>query len=481
MLIGYGAALELIQLGSRLAYVVICLMAAKLVVLSGALCGEAMALSAPQTAIGRDSDNQLSLADQLLSRRHCMVEAASEGFVVRDLGSANGTYVNGTAVREHRLQHGDRIRVGNSLLLFVNAELPHGQPGPVRDAIDALTERIERGRQARGPVPVPDLSGIIAVASRQRHGLVGDAPAMRAVYECIRKVGGADCTVLICGETGTGKELAARAIHDSSDRARGAFIAINCAALTETLLESELFGHEKGAFTGAVGLKKGKLELADGGTVFLDEIGDLAPGLQAKVLRALQHREFERLGGTRTIRIDVRVIAATNVDLEKAVAEGRFRQDLWYRLNVVSLMMPPLRARRADIPSLAAHFANKYGRDQTIEISAAAMHALTAYEWPGNVRELENAMERATVLGRSNRIDVDDLPAAVRDAPAASMEQPAALYHRNVVETKRRIILDAIDRSGGNHTAAARLLGINPTYLHRLLRNLQIRDAASRQ
>ncbi len=441
-----------------------------------------MELSAPQVAIGRDPDNHLSIADHLLSRRHCVVEATAGGFRLRDLGSANGTYVNGKAVDAHVLQHGDRIRAGDSLLLFVDAEsTSHTERSLVSDAIDALTERLECGAIGRRTESALDLSGSVASASVHPHGLVGDAPVMRAVYECIQRVAGADCTVLISGETGTGKELAARAIHDSSRRARGPFIAINCAALTETLLESELFGHEKGAFTGAAGLKKGKLELADRGTLFLDEIGDLAPALQAKVLRALQHHEFERLGGTRTIRIDVRVIAATNVDLEKAVAEGRFRQDLWYRLNVVNVTMPPLRARHTDIASLAVHFAKKYGHGGTIDISPEAMSALAAYDWPGNVRELENAIERATVLGRSNRIELGDLPNAVRDSMTAPLAQPGALYHRNVVETKRRLILEAIDRSGGNHTAAARLLGINPTYLHRLLRNLQIRDAAGRQ
>jgi transcriptional regulator with GAF, ATPase, and Fis domain len=454
-------------------------MPAKLIILSGSLCGEALALSAPRTAIGRDPDNQLSIADQLLSRRHCTVEAETDGFVVRDLGSANGTYVNGTAVRERALEHGDRIRAGNSVLLFVDAE---STDVSVAREIDALTQRIEIGAKTRATRASSDLSATVATPPPfQCQGLVGDALAMRAVYECIRKVARADCNVLICGETGTGKELAARAIHDGSSRGRGSFIAINCAALTETLLESELFGHEKGAFTGAIALKKGKLELAEGGTLFLDEIGDLASGLQAKVLRALQHHEFERIGGTRTIRVDVRVIAATNIDLQAAVAEGRFRQDLWYRLNVVNMTLPPLRARREDIPALARHFANKHGRTRSVEISAAAMHALTAYEWPGNVRELENAIERAIVLGRSNRIDSDDLPQAVRDAAAAPLHQPAALYHRNVVATKRRLILEAIDRTGGNHTAAARLLGINPTYLHRLLRNLQLRDAVGRQ
>jgi transcriptional regulator with GAF, ATPase, and Fis domain len=455
-------------------------MSAKLVVLSGALCGEALALNAPQTAIGRDPDNHLSIADQLLSRRHCTVEATADGFLVRDLGSANGTYVNGTAINDCLLQHGDRIRAGNSLLLFVDKESEDDDGVCAADVNDALTERIVRGDNQRGSNCASDLSGIVVTAFRQRHGLIGDAPAMRAVYEWIDRVARADCTVLICGETGTGKELAARAIHDTSNRGRGPFIAINCAALTETLLESELFGHEKGAFTGAVGLKKGKLELADRGTLFLDEIGDLAPGLQAKLLRALQHHEFERVGGTRTIHVDVRVIAATNIDLEKGVAEGRFRQDLWYRLNVVNVTMPPLRARRADISSLVVHFGKRYGHGRPLEISPAAMHALSAYEWPGNVRELENVIERATVLGRSNRIEVDDLPQGVRDS-AGPLPEPGALYHRNVVETKRRLILDAIDQSGGNHTAAARLLGINPTYLHRLLRNLQIRDAVSRQ
>src|SRR3954469_17782575 len=304
-------------------------MPAKLIVLSGSLCGEALALSAPQTAIGRDPDNHFSIADQLLSRRHCTVEAAPGGFVIRDLGSANGTYVNGTAVRERALEHGDRIRAGNSVLLFVDAE---PTDAGVLSGIDALTQRIEIDARTRTARPPLDVSATLATApSLECHRLVGETPAMRAVYECIKKVARADCTVLICGETGTGKELAARAIHDSSRRRRGAFVAINCAALTETLLESELFGHEKGAFTGAVGLKKGKLELADCGTLFLDEIGELPSALQAKLLRAIQEREFERVGGTRPIRVDFRLIAATNRDLEAAVKAGTFRQDLFYR------------------------------------------------------------------------------------------------------------------------------------------------------
>ena len=314
----------------------------------------------------------------------------------------------------------------------------------------------------------------------QSHDMVGDSHAMRAVYDCIRKVAASDCTVLVRGETGTGKELAARAVHDNSARARRPFVAINCAALTETLLESELFGHEKGAFTGALALKRGKLESASGGTLFLDEIGDLATSLQAKLLRALQHHEFERVGGTKTIKVDVRVIAATNVDLEAAVADGRFRQDLWYRLNVVSITMPPLRDRRDDIPRLAAHFVAKYARGRHVELTRDAVNALSRYEWPGNVRELENALERAVVLGASECIGVGDLPEPVSGG-AATTATPDAPFHRNVMDTKRKLLLDAIDRAHGNYTAAAKLLGINPTYLHRLVRNLGLRETTSRR
>ena len=323
------------------------------------------------------------------------------------------------------------------------------------------------------------LSGRVAL---QAHDMVGDSEAMRRVYSRIVKVAPSDCTVLISGETGTGKELAARAIHQNSRRARRPFVAINCAALTESLLESELFGHERGAFTGAVVQKKGKLEVADGGTVFLDEIGELAPALQSKLLRALQHHEFERVGGTRTIKVDVRVIAATNRDLAAAVAAGTFRQDLWYRLNVVSLTMPPLRDRRADIPVLAAHFAAKYGRGRAVSLSAEAVAVLTAHDWPGNVRELENAIERAVVLGASDRILADDLPESlVEMAAGRAPDDAATMYHQGVADVKRRLILGAIHRSGGNYTAAAKLLGLNPTYLHRLLRTLQLRDAAERR
>jgi len=462
-------------------------MSAKLVILAGPRCGETVSLDSAETSIGRDARNHLNIPDHLMSRRHCVVERSDSRCTLRDVGSANGTYVNGMPVRERTLAHGDRIRVGDSVLLFLNAG---ADAAPIEDAeehpaIDDRTRRITRSEathRASEPTPgSPDAIVAEVLAGRmslQAHDMVGDSAPMRGVYECIRKVAPRDSTVLITGETGTGKELAARAVHQNSPRALRPFVAVNCAALTEPLLESELFGHEKGAFTGAYALKKGKFEVAEGGTIFLDEIGELAPALQAKLLRALQHHEFERVGGTRTIKMNVRLIAATNQDLQAAVSAGRFRQDLWYRLNVVGLTMPPLRQRRADIPMLAAHFAAKYGRGRAVELSPDALDALRAYDWPGNVRELENAIERAVVLGCSDKIVADDLPAVVLQSSTA-LPRDGASYHRAVLDVKRRLILDAIDRSGGNYTAAARLLGINPTYLHRLVNNLQLRDIAT--
>jgi Nif-specific regulatory protein len=309
------------------------------------------------------------------------------------------------------------------------------------------------------------------------HDMVGGGPRMREIFQLVGKVAPTGSTVLIRGESGTGKELVARAIHRNSPRVGQRFVAINCAALTETLLESELFGHEKGAFTGALLKKLGKLEMADRGTLFLDEVGELPPAFQSKLLRVLQEREFERVGGTQPIRVDVRILAATNRDLESAVSAGAFRKDLYYRLNVVSLEMPPLRDRREDIPMLARYFAVKHGKRLTRKlagISPDALARLEAYDWPGNVRELENAFERAVVLGATDLIISEDLPEAVLDALAASGEPGE--YHERVREEKKRAILAALGRAGGSYTEAAKLLGIHPNYLHRLVRNLNLRE-----
>ena len=307
--------------------------------------------------------------------------------------------------------------------------------------------------------------------------MVGESPLMQEVQDFIGKVAGTSATVLIRGETGTGTELVARAIHACSPRAGRPFMAIACAALSETLLESELFGHERGAFTGAIAQRKGRFEVADGGTVFLDEIGEIAPALQVKLLRVLQEREFERVGGTRPLKIDIRLIAATNRDLEEAVGRGVFREDLYYRLNVVSLKMPPLRDRRDDIPLLASHFIAKYGtrfERKFMGLSSEARVCLMSYDWPGNVRELENAIERAVVLGSADLVRPEDLPESVLEA-ALPKSAPASVYSKAIREAKKQVALKALRQAKGNFTEAARSLGVHPNHLHRLIRNLKLK------
>jgi Nif-specific regulatory protein len=313
----------------------------------------------------------------------------------------------------------------------------------------------------------------------QDQSMVGDGARMKEVQTLLAKVARADSTVLIGGESGTGKELAARALHRNSDRASKPFVAINCAAIPEALLESDLFGHERGAFTGAATQKKGRLEVADGGVVFLDEIGELAPALQVKLLRVLQEREFERVGGTHPIKVDIRLVAASNRDLAEAVKLGQFRQDLYYRLAVVKVTMPALRDRKEDIPMLTRHFVQKYSKRCKMKpkpVSREAMAALMNYEWPGNVRELENAIERALVLGASDSVLLEDLPESL-----AEQEQPSDMsegqYHASVKELKKHLILDAVTQTRGNYVEAAAILGVHPNYLHRLIRNLGLKDA----
>jgi transcriptional regulator with GAF, ATPase, and Fis domain len=309
------------------------------------------------------------------------------------------------------------------------------------------------------------------------HDMVGHSPRMRDIYQFIKRVAPSDSTVLIYGESGTGKELAARAIHNNSPRKTQPFVALNCAALSETLLESELFGHEKGAFTSAIAQKKGFLEVAEGGTIFLDEIGELSPILQAKLLRVLQEREFVRVGGTRPIKINVRFLAATNKDLQKGAREQSFRPDLFHRLNVISITIPPLREHPEDIPALAEHFAARYAKHcnrNVTAISREAMAFLTQYDWPGNVRELENAMERAVVVGSSDRILAEDLPESVLETAKTGCS-PSARYHDAISNLKKQLIMAALDQSNGSVTDAAAVLGVHANYLHRLMRNFQLR------
>ena len=300
----------------------------------------------------------------------------------------------------------------------------------------------------------------------QPTGMVGASAAMRGVFSELIQVAGSSATVLLRGESGTGKELVAAAIHAYSPRADKPLIRLNCAALPEGLVESELFGHERGAFTGATGMRKGRFEMADGGTLFLDEVGDLSPLTQAKLLRVLQEREFERLGSTETRRTDVRLIAATNRNLEAMTAQGQFRQDLYYRLSVFPIMLPPLRERRPDIMPLAIHFAEKYGEKNKRpipRISAEATALLTTYSWPGNVRELENVMERAVLLcGPSGVIDAAHLPSALQraDAETAPKTEHGGSLDSALAELERRLITEALTEAGGVMGKAAEQLGI---------------------
>ncbi|MGH9967459.1 MAG: sigma 54-interacting transcriptional regulator [Pyrinomonadaceae bacterium] len=615
----------------------------RLAAIAGKLKGSVFPLEDAPLLIGRETAANLCIADPSVSRRHSQIEKEGGQFVISDLESLNGTFINDVPIKRRQLQHGDRVRIGDSQFLFLlhdgdssskssevqldDQQIVSGSTMQVRfnDALylmardlsalmkvsttinairgleelqrtllELLFEVIPAQRGAilltegngletaaafgldreLGPdetikisrkiaekvlaegssilisdptveeAPVSDslmsarLSSLLCVplmmmdrplgvlyldtnerdvhfdkdhlqlvtaiaaitsvaienarhfewleSENQRlledvnieHNMVGESPPMKLVYQFISKVAPTDATVLISGESGTGKELAARAIHQNSKRATRPFIAVNCAALAETLLESELFGHEKGAFTGALSMKKGRLEIADEGTLFLDEIGELSPALQVKLLRVLQEREFERVGGTRSLKVDIRLIAATNRDLEQAIAEGMFRQDLYYRLNVVELTMPSLRDRAEDIPLLANYFAAKHGEKcnrKVLGISTEAQARLVSYDWPGNVRELENAIERAVVLGTTERILPEDLPEAVLETEPLPTSS-AAGYHEAVTQTKKEIILQAMDQAKGSYTEAAKLLGVHPNYLHRLIRNLNLRE-----
>ena len=318
---------------------------------------------------------------------------------------------------------------------------------------------------------------IFAAEISQRHQLVtGASVKMNQVLEAAKRVSASKSTVLLLGESGTGKELLARAIHNWSDRREQPFIAINCVGLSKELLESELFGHEKGAFTGAHELKKGKIELAHGGTVLLDEVGDISPEVQTKLLRFLQEREFERVGGTRAIPVDVRIIAATSRDLDRAVKEGLFREDLYYRLNVVPIVLPPLRERREDIVPLARHFLRRFSSETKknfTEIDKEAQQRLLEHNWPGNVRELANALERAVVMGQRPKLTPEDLPPKIM-ATRTGARHDGISYRKVMEDYRREVILRALNGAGGNRAAAAKALGLNRSHLSRLIKILRI-------
>ena len=342
----------------------------------------------------------------------------------------------------------------------------------------ALTQWALRRRVPKNAPQIDDPS------RQQLSKIIGKSPAMLDVYKTVARVAPTKSTVLVLGESGTGKEMIARAIHEHSPRANRPFIAVDCGALTETILESELFGHVRGAFTGAVADKKGVFEEAQGGTCFLDEIGGISPNLQARLLRVLQEHEVRRVGGKEWTPVDVRVVAATNYNLAEAVKRSEFRQDLYYRLNVVAIRLPPLRERKEDIPLLARHFLRHYSEDngKTIStISDKALELLCSYSWPGNIRELENAIEQAVALSYQPILTPDDLPRDVRDREPSGVASLTArsgqflfLDIPSLEEVKKRYVLHVLERTQGNVSAAARILNVDRRSLYRMLARYKI-------
>ncbi len=581
-------------------------MAAELVVVNGPLAGTRFAVGSAEVLVGRAPNSKVVLPETDVSWRHCTVRQQGDRFLVTDLKSTSGTYVNGMRSAERWLEDRDQIGIGKTILMFRHADvtadkpLPPADPKPVLLAAcslvflfraiaatvgetqsrllqnqilrlvgdliptlqglfylggscEELRSRLKESAAqyhfdfdpailriceegafedadiAMVGVPlyldgalggcliirVPDrevgrlsahLETLTAIASLAsvgfeanqeietlkaenamlqeqiavNTGIVGSSPPVRRLMELVDRVAPRDTTVLITGESGTGKELIARALHQKSPRRDRPFVAVNCAALGEHLFESELFGHEKGAFTGAISMKRGRFEMAQGGTIFLDEVGELAQGLQAKLLRVLQQREFERVGGTQAHSLDVRVIAATNRDLSQDVAEGKFREDLFHRLNVVNLESPPLRDRKDDIPLLAQYFLQRSAErcKRAVQgLSSEVEEMIMAYNWPGNVRELENAMERAVVLGVSDWVLPEDLPESLLEITA---RDSGTKYHHSVGRAKCDAILDAYVQGGFDYKQAARVLGLHPNYLLRLVRNLGLRDEINR-
>jgi two-component system response regulator HydG len=354
--------------------------------------------------------------------------------------------------------------------------------GSVRSAVEALKSGADN--YLTKPIDIDELKILVKKTLQQRQlqaenrdlkeqlgkrfdlgNIIGSSTSMRKLIDTLTLVAPSEATVLIQGESGTGKELVASAIHHNSPRKSTPFIKVNCAALPETLLESELFGHEKGAFTGAAGPRKGRFERADRGTLFLDEIGEMAPTTQAKILRVLQEREFEPVGGSRSIRVDTRILSATNRNLEEEVAADRFREDLYYRLNVVTITVPPLRERLADIPLLAEHFLGHYAakNHRTFKgIVPQAMDLLMRYAWPGNVRELENVIERAVIMARGDRIETEHFPSTIGGQEGYQASQSSILPSgRSLKEVEKTMILQTLDDMSGNRTQTARILGIS--------------------
>jgi two-component system response regulator HydG len=451
---------------------------------------------APVVLVVDDDRSNLESVERILSREGYRVLVAPDGGAALDVIRGETPNVLITDLMMPGLD-------GASLLKAVKAMAPQVEIilmtayGTVEGAVSAmkegaydfLTKPLKRHAMVRSVRKALEKQALVMENQALRAqlaglsapaGLVGQSPLFRATIDLVRQVAASNATVLIQGESGTGKELVARAIHELSPRNGGPFVAINCAAIPETILESELFGYERGAFTGANARKEGRFDRAHRGTLFLDEVAEMSPAVQAKILRVVQDGEFERLGGTAGVKVDVRIVAATNRDLGKEVAANRFREDLFYRLNVVAITLPPLRDRLDDVPLLADHFlrkfAQKHGR-ALAGLSREALAALQQYSWPGNVRELENTIERSVVLSRGGLIGLEDLPPAMREGAGPDARAPGAndAEGRAVVvplgtpleEVERRLIRETLRYTRGDKTLAARLLGIAPRTIYR--------------
>jgi transcriptional regulator with PAS, ATPase and Fis domain len=379
------------------------------------------------------------------------------------------------------IKHRDQIKEGLPYLeniarrgmreVILARSSTHSSPSLVDDGANGtVVKGLERKRLAR------EFELLVEEVGDRYHMVVGKSPQIHYALNVAKKAAPSRSTILLLGESGTGKEIFARAIHNWSDRKDKPFVAINCVGLSRELLESQLFGHEKGAFTGALEQKKGKMELAHGGTVFLDEVGDISTELQTKLLRFLQEREFERVGGITPISVDLRIIAATNRDLNSAVRDGHFREDLYYRLNVVPLTLPPLRERKEDVPALASYLLKRSAletKKNFTGITEEALRKLIAYGWPGNVRELANVIESAVVLGQGPELTLHDLPAAVVSTAPKTLPDGFS-YHKAVDDYRRELIAKTLAQTHGNRAAAAKLLGLQRTYLSRLIKALSV-------
>jgi DNA-binding NtrC family response regulator len=421
-------------------------MPAHLFIRTGPNSGEIHALGDEPVIVGRGPDCGVRLSDRHASREHFRVEPRGGDYHLLDMKSKNGTALNGIPVSEKKLSWGDEIRVGSTHLVFFVG----------REPAEIAASQTQGGH----------MTHTMRMGGSQ-YEMIGASAPMRAVFAVIEKAAPLDVTVLVAGESGTGKELVARALHRNSPRSDGPLVAVNCAAMPRNLVESELFGHEKGAFTGASVRRRGRFELAHGGTLFLDEIGDLPAESQAKLLRVIEEKKVTRVGGSEAVEVDVRLVAATNRNLRAMVADGKFREDLLFRIEVLRIDVPPLRDRAGDIPELARFYLERFGREagrRGVELTPEAIEKLTAYDWPGNVRELKNVIEHAVILAASPKVGAEDIllrgGASVDDS--GSFEPLAAIEKRHVER--------AMTLARGNKTKAAELLGVPRSSLYDMLR-----------